>query len=184
MIQTIFNKPFPFFLFLVSMLLIVGCKPSAKEAETETSEVSEETTPETDKPDPSLPANLRPLPELEKLLSSSVKGIYNFRLDRPVEGEDFFVVDDLAELKFAGNIATPEVQIKTTFELHLFSNDAEAYEAFTPVNSWELAPYREGGEFRFELEDAIAIPGGLYYYIIVDKETGDRCWIGKIQIVE
>ena len=161
------------FTCLLLTVLLAGCGQAKKK--------TEET--ESEQPPPAEQA-LTGIAELDKLVNSSVKGLYNFRLDRPVEGEDFFVVDGLAELKFYGNIATPEVTLKTVFDLHLFSDDRRAYERFEPVASWELAPRREGPDFRFQLEDAIAISGGLYYYLIVDRESGDRCWVGRVQVVE
>ena len=171
------------FTLLFAIALFTGCGQSGKKAEATDAEASapveQPTAVAAD-----LPPNMRPLPELEKLVNSGTKGLYNFRLDRPVEGEDFFVVDGLAELKFYGNVATPEVTLKTVFDLHLFSNNRPRYESFEPVASWELEPRREGPDFRFILEDEIEIAGGLYYYIIVDRETGDRCWVGKVQVVE
>ena len=157
------------FNLLLIIVFLTGCGNPGKNAK----EVEGEPAPPVEQPTPpaaNVPPNLRPIPELDKLVNSSAKGLYNFRLDRPVEGEDFFVVDGLAELKFYGNVATPEVTLKTVFDLHLFSNDRSAYERFDPVESWELEPRREGPDFRFQLEDEIAIPGGLYYYIIVDRE--------------
>lgn len=150
-------------------------------------------SPETDKPAKEsekaaegspIAASFDPLPALEFLIGNNLRdndlqwNIANRPKDAalPSPGAAF-------DFRFAGTVTSEINLVEKTFNLHIFSNDPEAFEAFRPISSFSLQLLSPSGNtYPFDFQKRLTLRPGLYYYLIEDTATEKIYWVDKFVV--
>lgn len=126
-------------------------------------------------------ANFDPLPALEFLIDNQVRSDdFQWMDTRPQEDVSLPSPNESFNFRFTGSIISEEDLSEKDFQLLLFSNSPEAYEAFDPLFTFPLAfSATDGNTYQINFQRSLTLPSGLYYYFIEELVTERVIWINK-----
>jgi len=115
-------------------------------------------------------ANFTPNPSLEFLIENNLrdnevkieleKKQVNIQLESADEATTFNI---LVQLQTQGDLSQQD------FKLHLFSNDSQAFEDFSPLSTVDLEVKPKGGNsYEIVVDQPFSLIPGLYYYVLED----------------
>lgn len=115
-------------------------------------------------------ANFTPNPSLEFLIENNLrdnevkieleKKQVNVQLESADEATAFNI---LVQLQTEGDLSQQD------FKLHLFSNDQQAFEEFSPLSTTDLLVKSiEENSYAIEVDQSFLLTPGLYYYLLED----------------
>lgn len=137
------------------------------------------------KPRPIAAADLAPNPMLETIIGLQYRGSdVEFEMQTPQKDFQVKSSNGRVALSFSGKLITDESEITDDFQLLLFSNKKVDFEEFKPLIAQEITLEKsaEGG-FSFQLEAALVLNPGLYYYMIEDVNSGKPYVVERIFVV-
>ena len=118
-------------------------------------------------------ANFQPMPALELLIGNNLRaGDFQWADTQPMPNVTLEKPGIQIKFHFSGLLLSDADMREKKLNLHIFSNDPAAFEAFRPVSSTQLRPEPAGDNtYRISADKSFTPSPGLYYYLIEDAST-------------
>ncbi len=139
-----------------------------------------------EKPPENLPiaANFEPNPDIELFIGNHTRSAgFEFEMKRPITNDKLLFGGEQTTIPFEGVFKDMEAaDTQEGFQIHLFSNDKDAFNNFEPLwtKTLELKTIEEG--FGFYLESSIVIPEGIYYWMVENTSGSSLYGVGKFTV--
>ena len=124
------------------------------------------------------------IPELDFIIGNNTRDkSLLVEITKQQENTVLSSLDELTKIQIAGRITPSDSTSQALYNFLLFSNDSNAFENFEPLDeiAVELGPLTQGS-YSFQINKEIALPAGLYYYLIEDVMTEDIIYIAKFYV--
>ena len=116
------------------------------------------------------PADFEPNPVLEPMLShGTTRGSFAIQLSKPVSDAAFFSKNGQVSIEFQGIALTDELTENEPLWLRVFSNRPDAMKNPPVFEEKFVIGKRENQQTQFSLRPKIALPPGLFYFLIEKK---------------
>ena len=135
-------------------------------------------------PPRAIAANFTPNPALEFLIENNLRdNDISVKLDRKQENVQLNRADETTKFEVVFELQSREGPTQQDFKLHLFSNDRQAFEDFSPLftNEVEVVPL-EADVYRIDFEQTYPLQPGLYYYVLEDVGTEKIYLVDKFEV--
>ena len=130
------------------------------------------------KPQP-IAAAFKPLAKLETYIGSQTRsGDFRFRVSEPQSGAVLPIRAGQTTFRFYGKVEG-KTPAGATFNLKIFNNNPQRFEAMQPVDdrALELKP---NGEFL--LQKNLKLAPGLYYLLVEDQQSGEWAFVDRFLV--
>jgi hypothetical protein len=150
----------------------------------ETGTPPEKSTQAADRDRSPIAANTEPIPALELLIDNNVRSTdFQWVDTNPPPDVSLPSPGAAFNFRFSGALTSEANLPEKEFQLHLFSNDPDAFAVFNPLSSFPLT-FEETAErtFKVDFQKPLTLRAGLYYYLIEDTATEKIYWVGKFMV--